>query len=234
MSARITPGSVKICGNRDPEFCCLAADAGADMLGFIFVLGTKRYVELEVAADCVAAAKRSDSQAPLAIGVFVDERPEHINDIARKTNLDVIQLHGQELATEVERIELSVIKVIRPTASETLDDIQRALDTYLTSSNPPVAFLIDGYHAKLHGGTGVKADWDLAADLAANFPVLLAGGLNAENVEDAIGKVRPLGVDVSSGVETEGSRDPEKITSFIRAAKLGFSKMTPRGLAVLA
>jgi len=234
MPARIAPGSVKICGNRDPEFCCLAANAGADLLGFIFVPGTNRYVELEVAAECVATVKHSGARAPQAVGVFVDEQPEHINEIARKTNLDVIQLHGKELATELERIELSVIKVIRSTANETLDDIKRALDTYLTSSNPPVAFLVDGYHAKLHGGTGVKADWDLAADLAANFPVLLAGGLNAENVVDAIGKVKPLGVDVSSGVETDGSRDPEKITSFIRAAKLGFSKLTPRGLAVLA
>jgi phosphoribosylanthranilate isomerase len=234
MPARIAPGSVKICGNRDPEFCRLAARAGADMLGFIFVPGTKRNVELEIAAECIAASKRSVSQAPLAVGVFVDERPEHINDTARRTNLDVIQLHGQESATDLERIERSVIKVIRPTASKTLDEIKRALDTYLTSSNTPVAFLVDGYDAKLHGGAGVKADWDLAADLAANFPVLLAGGLDAENVADAIGKVRPIGVDVSSGVETDGVRDPEKLQSFIGAAKLGFSNFAPRNLTVIA
>jgi phosphoribosylanthranilate isomerase len=92
--------------------------------------------------------------------------------------------------------------------------------------------LIDGFDANHHGGAGVKADWNFAAELAADYPILLAGGLNPENVADAIGTVEPIGVDVSSGVETDGMRDPQKLQSFIEAAKAGFSNLTTRPATV--
>jgi phosphoribosylanthranilate isomerase len=232
MTALIAPGSVKICGNRDPELCGLAAEAGADLLGFIFVPGTKRYVEPGVAAECIDVAKRLVARPPLAVGVFVDDPPAQINEIARTAKLNLIQLHGRELPAELAEIELPVIKVIRPISTEAVADIKRAFESYLKSTNPPIAFLIDGFDAKHHGGAGVKADWDLASDLAAHYPILLAGGLNPENVADAIGKVGPLGVDVSSGVETDGIRDFQKIQSFISAAKKGFAKLAPRNTTV--
>jgi phosphoribosylanthranilate isomerase len=93
---------------------------------------------------------------------------------------------------------------------------------YQSAPVPPVGILVDGYSEQASGGTGARADWSLAAEICAGAPILLAGGLDPENVGDAIQRVRPLGVDVSSGVEIDGIKDSALITQFIRAARAAF------------
>jgi phosphoribosylanthranilate isomerase len=232
MGKVIAHGSVKICGNRDPELCRLAAKAGADLLGFIFVPGVKRYVEPSIAAECISSTSRSGDKAPLAVGIFVDERPSRINEIAGIANLDLIQLHGNERLTDLQVIERPVVKVLRPTERESYEEIERKLEAYLRANNAPIAFLIDRFDAKHYGGAGIKANWNLAAKLASNYPILLAGGLDPDNVADAISTVGPVGVDVSTGVETDGTRDAEKIQAFIAAAKQSFANRSLPGTAV--
>jgi phosphoribosylanthranilate isomerase len=218
----ISPGSVKICGNRDPELCRIAATVGADLLGFIFVPGAKRYIDPAIAAECIEGAKNALSRRLLSVGVFVNELPGRINEIARIAKVDLVQLHGDEPPEELDQIEAPVLKVIKPNSAIAQAETVELIEAYLSVKNAPVAILVDGYHPSLQGGSGVQADWDVAANLARDYPVMLAGGLTAENVARAIAKVAPLGVDVSSGVESEGRRDPEKIIEFIRTAREGF------------
>lgn len=219
----IPPGAVKICGNRDPALCRLAVETGADLLGFIFVPGVKRHIDVELAAECIREAKRVGNRHVLAVGVFVDEEPATINRYAQVAELDLVQLHGGELPESLIEIDFPVVKAIRPKPTETFDEIQRQISKFASAENPPIAYLIDGYDARQHGGFGVRADWNIAADLAKYFPIILAGGLTPENVVLAIEMVCPMGVDVSSGVETKGVRDPEKIKRFILGAKGQFT-----------
>jgi phosphoribosylanthranilate isomerase len=221
----ISSGSVKICGNRDPELCKIAAAAGADLLGFIFVPGAKRYLDPTVAVECIERAKNAGSRRLLSVGVFVDELPGRVNEIARIAKVDLVQLHGNEPPEEMDQIEAPVLKVIKPNSAIAQAEIVALIEAYLNVRNAPVAILIDGSHPTLQGGSGVKADWDVAASLAHDYPVMLAGGLTAENVAGAIAKVAPLGVDMSSGVESEGRRDPEQIIEFIRSAREGFERL---------
>jgi phosphoribosylanthranilate isomerase len=215
----IPPGAVKICGNRDPALCRLAVKTGADLLGFIFVLGVKRQIDVELAAECIQEAKRSADRQLLAVGVFVDEQPATINRYGRVGQFDLVQLHGSEQPESLVEIDFPVVKVIRPKPAETKDVIESQIASYASAENAPIAYLIDGFDARQHGGAGVRADWNLAAEVAKNFPIMLAGGLTPENIGSAIETVCPIGVDVSSGVETEGVRDPEKIKRFILEAK---------------
>jgi phosphoribosylanthranilate isomerase len=100
---------------------------------------------------------------------------------------------------------------------------------YRSAPLPPLGFLVDGYVAEFAGGAGVRADWRLATEIAAAIPILLAGGLEPDNVGEAIRQVRPLGVDVSSGVEIDGVKDARRIEAFIRAARTAFGDGFVRG-----
>src|SRR5262249_42269929 len=109
---------------------------------------------------------------------------------------------------------------------DSIDDVRRLIETYLAARTSPIAFLIDGFDAKLHGGSGKRADWRLVGELAQFYPVILAGGLTPENVGEAIAVCRPMAVDVSSGVETAGLRDEVKISTFVEEAKTAFSRLS--------
>jgi phosphoribosylanthranilate isomerase len=218
----IAPSAVKICGNRDPEICRLAVEAGADLLGFVFVPGVRRQITPELAADCIAEAKRFVSREFDAVGVFADEEPATINRLGRAAGVDLIQLHGREDPEKLDQIDFPIIKVIRPTPDRSRQDLERLIGPFALARNAPVAFLIDGHHPNHLGGEGTRANWSLAAKLARDYPLLLAGGLTPANVGTAINSVRPMGVDVSSGVETEGSKDPEKVQAFIFEARKQF------------
>jgi phosphoribosylanthranilate isomerase len=200
---------VKICGITNLDDALAAVEFGADALGFNFVPNTPRYIEPPQAAEISA-------QLPpfvTIVGVFVDAAIEDIKLIAAQCKLDVLQLHGKEPPDFCRQFNRRVIKAFRIKHQDSLTVLPR----YTVS-----AYLLDTYVKGAMGGTGVTFDWKLAADAKRYGLVLLAGGLNPENVASAIQAVHPYGVDVSSGVEAEpGKKDHGKLKHFIAAVKDG-------------
>ena len=196
---------VKICGIRDELAAMAAVTAGADALGFVFA-PSKRTVT-------PARAKEIISVLPLfvtRVGVFVNAPARDIREIAEYVGLDVLQLHGEEPPEIYSSFRQKVIKVF---------SIGQSVDTDAINSFPADAYLFDTLVAGRQGGTGRTFDWRLIDTATIARPVILAGGLHPDNVREAIAAVSPYGVDVSSGVETEGVKDPDKITEFIRRVK---------------
>jgi len=151
---------------------------------------------------------------PLIVGVFADQPAEEVNDIADAAGLDLVQLSGGETQGFIERIERPVIRAIHVAPGETAFDVFDAI-----SAGSAAGLLLDTASDTARGGTGKLFDWDVAAEVAQRTPFLLAGGLAPENVAEAVTRVQPWGVDVSSGVETNGMKDIEKVRAFIRAVK---------------
>jgi len=200
---------VKICGITDRDDALHAAACGADALGFVFYAASPRYVPPEQAREIIAALPPFVTR----VGLFVNENPGRIREIAGQCGLDALQLHGDELPQDCLLPPYRVIKGVRP---------QRADDLEQLADYPVAALLVDAAVPGQFGGTGQRADWLLAGRLAARQRVILAGGLQPENVAAAVRQVRPYGVDVASGVESApGKKDPERVAAFIRAAKGG-------------
>lgn len=203
---------VKICGLTDEAAARAAALAGADMLGFVFA-PSRRRVTPERAGSVIRAVRSAvgAGRAPGMVGVFVDECPLYVNSVAALCGLDYAQLCGHEDASEAGRLALPAIVA----CSVSREGISR-LEAWRDRA---ALLLFDSQTATERGGTGRTGDWGVAARLARRHPLVLAGGLTPENVAAAIAAVGPLGVDVSSGVETNGRKDPAKVFAFIRAAK---------------
>lgn len=199
---------IKICGITNPEDALLAIEYGADALGFIFYRQSRRYVTPEKAKSII------DQLPPLIlkIGVFVDEEAETILKTVNECRLDGIQLHGNESPEFCSKFRRRVIKGLRPQREDEIANIEE----YKVD-----AFLLDSYHPDMEGGTGTAFDWELAvAAKMFGVPVILAGGLNPENVADAVRLVKPYGIDVASGIESfQGKKDPEKLKEFIEQAR---------------
>lgn len=198
---------VKVCGITNIADALLAAESGADAIGFIFYKPSPRYIAPELARDII------DRLPPFinSVAVFVDEDEKRLKDIIDLCRIDTIQLHGDESPGFCERFKQKVIKTIRVQGEESL----RGLDRYQVS-----AFLLDTYRENIPGGTGRSFDWDLAIGVKRYGPIILAGGLNPENVADATRKVKPYGVDVSSGVEkSPGKKDADKLKRFIERVR---------------
>ena len=203
---------VKICGITNLGDAEVAVKAGADALGFIFYDKSPRYIQANVARQIIA-------QLPpfiLPVGVFVNEETERVRDIVDKCGLALAQLHGDETPAYCESLSRPIMKGIR------LKDRGSFLALAELKGRAEVrGFVIDAFSESAYGGTGQTVDWELAAEAAKAAPILLAGGLTPENVGEAIQKVQPYGVDVSSGVEASpGKKDHQKIQAFISAAKL--------------
>ncbi len=208
---------VKICGITNLKDALVAVDAGADMLGFVFYDRSPRVVRPECAQEIIRVL-RASGYAAKCVGVFVNDSLDYIRDIMRITPLDLVQLHGDEPVELTSALAPCAFKALRPRSRQ---DARLAVERYRVARehNAP-AFLIDAYDAHKFGGTGARADWSIAAQVASEYPILLAVGLNAENVAEAIRAAKPWGVDVSSGVErTPGIKDHSKVRAFIRAAK---------------
>lgn len=214
---------VKICGLTALEDARAALDAGADLLGFIFYAQSPRYISPEqVCAILAGLAERRESF--LAVGVFVNEQPAMIAQLLQTCGLDAAQLHGEEPPEALAAPPLSgrAYKALRPRSPGEANRLagRFALPETGQQGGRLPALLIDAYHPSLRGGAGQRGDWKTAARLAARFPLLLAGGLNARNVSPAIRLVRPWGVDVASGVESEpGRKDYAALRAFVAAAK---------------
>ncbi|MCX7914135.1 MAG: phosphoribosylanthranilate isomerase [Thermodesulfovibrionales bacterium] len=203
---------MKICGITNIEDALFAANYGADAIGFIFFRGSPRYIEPQSAKEII-------SYLPpflTTVGVFVNEDPEKIRKIMEFVGLDILQLHGDE-PPEICRIWSRVIKAFRV---NNLTDL-RTLGSYRTSAN-----LLDAYSPDMYGGTGKTFNWDIAIEAKRYGPVILSGGLNVENVEDAILWVKPYAIDVSSGIEqSKGKKDLKKMREFIIRAKTASSRL---------
>jgi len=194
---------VKICGICDAASAAAAADAGADLLGFHFCTSPRR-VTPEEAKEIIDAI----DVRPRIVGVFIDQDPEEVRQIAEFVGLDMLQLHGSEApGFEAGRPVMKVIKVrdgIVPDASAWPDPI-----------------MLDSWSPDQRGGTGRTWRWDAARELIKRRQVFVAGGLEPGNVGTVVSDFRPYGVDVSSGVESRlRVKDPEKIRQFIRAVRL--------------
>jgi len=203
---------VKICGITQPEDAGAAVEAGADALGFVFVPGTPRFVTVEQAAAVVRALPPFVSK----VGLFVDAPLNEIRETVRVVGLDTIQLHGAETPQFCEALRgvATRLKAFRVRGPETLGDVNRYEGTV-------EAYLLDAYVPGIAGGTGATFDWELAvAARELERPLILAGGLTPETVANAVRRVRPYAVDVSSGVErAPGRKDPDKIDRFIREVR---------------
>lgn len=211
---------VKICGLTRLDDARAALDAGADLLGFNFYPPSPRCVAPESAASIIARLRTEFAgRAFLAVGVFVNETPERVRATLAQCGLDRAQLHGDETPETVRAAGPAAFKALRPASlaeAETWINAQAAPD----DSRVEPAYLIDASHPSLYGGTGQTGDWALARALAARFPILLAGGLSADNVSAAVLAVRPWGVDTASGVErAPGLKDAAKMRAFIAAAR---------------
>jgi phosphoribosylanthranilate isomerase len=218
----IQPGSVKICSLRQPEQARWVVEAGAEMFGLIFA-PTRRQVTPDVAKAIVEKACRANASVqPRAVGVFVKSDVVAINTTIESVGLDAVQLHGEQSLAEIESFCAPVIKAIRVEPGADFENAASRIDAFDRSRKPPIAYLIDGFHPRHAGGQGILADWELARKLAERFPIVLAGGLTPENVGEAIAAVRPLGVDVSSGVETDGVKDRRKVLDFVANARTAF------------
>ncbi len=192
---------VKICGIRRLEHALVAVEAGAYAIGLNFWRPGRRYVAPETAR----AIARALPPFVTRVGVFVDEDPATIRAIADLVGLDALQLHGAETPEFCRQFDRPVIKGVRVRGPESLEGLGR----YRVAG-----FLLDTHVAGEAGGTGQTFDWALAVRVQEAGPVILSGGLTPENVAEAIRAVEPYAVDVASGVETDGEKDPQKIRAF--------------------
>jgi indole-3-glycerol phosphate synthase / phosphoribosylanthranilate isomerase len=198
---------VKICGLRTIDHMQATIKAGADLLGLVFYAPSPRYIQPEQART-LRESLESEQTGPDLVGVFVNKEAGYINELAEQVGLHFVQLHGNESPEFCQEINRPAIKGLRP---HSVDDVAR-VEAYRETT---WRILLDTPTPKW-GGTGETHDWSLASTIARKTPILLAGGLSPQNVAEAITKVRPWGVDVSSGVETDGTKDVEKIQAFIQ------------------
>ena len=211
---------IKICGATSVADATAIADAGADAIGLNFFEGSKRYIDPSDArpmcADLSACVKR--------VGVFVNASTATIRQIASTVALDFVQLHGDEPPDAIADLKgLAVIRAFR------CRDGLEPVGAYLQKcTRLPVAVLLDAYDPQEFGGTGKTLHWpDLvqAEHYIGRIPLVLAGGLTPNNVDEAIRLAKPFGVDVASGVEiSPGTKDTEKCRAFVKSAKLAFSE----------
>jgi phosphoribosylanthranilate isomerase len=200
---------VKICGITNLKDALLAADLGTHALGFNFYPKSPRSIEPEAARDII----KSLPPLVVSVGVFVDEEAEAVREVAATVGLDWIQLHGQESPEYCRAMARRVIKAFR------IQD-QSSLAILPDYRDAVQAFLLDTYRPGTPGGTGETFDWELARQAKDYGPVILAGGLTAANVGQAITSAQPAAVDVASGVEAApGRKDPEKVKKFIEIVK---------------
>jgi phosphoribosylanthranilate isomerase len=195
---------VKICGITSLPDADAAVQAGASALGFVFWPKSPRYVDPHLARAIVGRLPAF----VVPVGVFVNQPVPHVRGVAALVRLGAVQLHGDEDVLYAAAVDYPVIKAV-----STEDDIDR-IDTWPRRTT----LLLDVRDTVARGGTGRTIDWDAAAPIAARRRTILAGGLTPDNVAEAIARVKPFGIDVSSGVEqSPGVKDHERIRALFEA-----------------
>jgi phosphoribosylanthranilate isomerase len=203
---------LKVCGITRAEDAAHAVAHGATALGFIFWTKSPRYIAPERAAGIIAAVPPE----VLTVGVFVDEAEDVVHEVAERTGIAAVQLHGHETPSFVVPGGRRVFRSMTLESSAATCEAWPADTTLLLDAADPVR----------RGGTGTAVDWDAAAAVARRRPIVLAGGLTPGNVGGAIAVVRPFGVDVSSGVEAApGVKDRAKVTEFLTNARAAFERL---------
>ena len=211
---------VKICGIRALEDALVAAEAGADFIGMVFVPERHRRITPKEAKSIVSGVRSSSGNIPRAVGLFADQPIEEVVGIVEFCGLDLVQLCGKESVEYAGQVGCGVIKVVHVAETATAIDDAGTGGRVKDFSGVGHLVTLDRYVEGIQGGTGKGFDWDVAASLSqGGHPFLLAGGLTPENVSDAITAVKPWGVDVSSGVETDGNKDHAKIRDFMHKAR---------------
>ena len=201
----------------------MATEAGADFVGMIFVPQRHRLLDTQTGSRIAQAVRASfpPNQTPKIVGNFADQPQEEVNRIVKECGLDFVQLCGKESLEYCGQIDAGVIKVVHvdpsATATSHVDQVAERVQTYAGVGH---LVTLDRMVVGIQGGTGHRFDWAFAAELSQRgLPFVLAGGLTPENVAQAIDEVQPWGVDVSSGVETDGVKDQDKIQAFINNAR---------------
>lgn len=196
---------VKICGITQREDAISAVQCGAVALGFIFYPPSPRYIKPEDAKIIISALPDN----VVTLGVFVNDKPEAMKRILNYCNLDMIQMHGDESPNDCRHFPSQML--IKAVALKNESDLTRAC------AYPVAAILVDSRHAGLYGGTGKKANWDLANRMKEKRSLVLSGGLNAKNVTEAIKTVKPAALDINSGAEqSPGRKDHKKMEQIFK------------------
>ncbi|MFZ3172196.1 MAG: phosphoribosylanthranilate isomerase [Carboxydocellales bacterium] len=196
---------VKICGITDLTIALGAVAAGADAIGFVFAESRRR-----ISPNAAQLIIKNLPPFVTTVGVFVDEALTTLNEIANYCGLDVVQLHGSESPQYCQQVKRPVLKAIR---------IATAADLEQMAEYEVRGFLLDTFIPGQLGGTGQTFPWHLARAGDKNHPIIVAGGLTPDNVQQALAQAEPFGVDVSSGVETDGIKDLAKIQKFINRVR---------------
>ncbi|MQF82962.1 phosphoribosylanthranilate isomerase [SAR202 cluster bacterium AD-802-E10_MRT_200m] len=233
---------IKICGISQLEHMITAAEVGADLVGMVFVPGVRRKIDTITAQKIIINFRKQFPDRPKIVGLFANQPIRTVNHISNAVGLDWLQLCGQEdelFWANIKRPFLQVVHVPDPPAEGTNDIVNNvvigpetvmrnyrfstvaALTRRLDQINQNGGLgLLDRESSVQPGGLGQPFDWTLAQELTENhYRFILAGGLTPKNINQALQTVQPYGVDVSSGVETDGKKDPEKIISFVQQVR---------------
>ena len=239
---------VKICGNREPADVLAAAGAGADFVGIVFAESTRR-VDVAQAQSMVRALGEPlatheialpppargharedrrewfdhgarvleaylDAKRPLTVGVFADQPMDEVNELAQESGVDLVQLSGDESWDDCLLVTKQTIQVVHVSPIDSPSDPLAYVEPGFA-----VGLMLDSAHGPHRGGSGRPFDWEVARAVAAELPMLLAGGLTPENVGAAIEQVRPWAVDVASGAERDGAKDHDLVRAFLAAVR---------------
>ncbi|MCL4417020.1 MAG: phosphoribosylanthranilate isomerase [Actinobacteria bacterium] len=225
---------IKICGITNEEDALKISDLGADALGLIFSTKSARKIESGRAKEITSAVKdkfinkrfpplrRPNKKEPSFVGVFVNEDIDRVIEITKKLGLDYVQLSGDETPDYLKKIKkhnknIKLIKLIR--VKDNVSSFAAISKQMLKFKKTADLFLLDTFKENIYGGTGKSFNWEIVKGLSKDFPVILAGGLDCENVAGAIQIVKPFGIDASTKLEeSPGKKDIGKVEIFIKNA----------------
>ena len=219
---------VKICGLGTPADACVAAEAGADYIGMVFVPERHRRITPDAATEITESVRALDGPPPQVVGLFADQPLDEVNSVVAHCSLDAVQLCGRESVNYAAGVDCQVIKVVHvPASYRPPDDVPQLADRVTEYVDAGCLVTLDRLVEGIQGGTGHSFNLDVAASLSSRgSSFLLAGGLTPANVGRVISAVRPWGVDVSSGVETIGKKDRRKIQRFVENARHADAALT--------
>jgi phosphoribosylanthranilate isomerase len=208
---------IKICGLTDAATLTTAAAAGVDFLGMVLAPSTRRVTPVQ--ACCLVKYAHAIKSQSKMVGVFVNAPAAEVNRLADFCCLDYVQLSGDEDQAYCLEIERPLIKAVHISSQTTQKMVMEEIENDLALKLPGFIILLDTGLGKAHGGTGKTFDWQLASEVAGRYPIMVAGGLNPDNVGALVRQVHPWGVDVSSGVEINGKKDETKIRAFMEEVR---------------
>jgi phosphoribosylanthranilate isomerase len=201
---------LKVCGITELEDARYLAPLGVDYLGFIQHEESPRYAPPALAAEILEWV-----HGPTPVGVFVNDSADAINAAVDEAGFEMAQLHGEEAPAVVEAVDVPVIKAVRVRHDASSDQLRAVFERY---HNVVDYFLLDTHHSSTWGGTGESFNWRVARDLSSEYPIFLAGGIDADNVERAVMTMRPFAIDLSSSLEDDpGQKSFGKIDAFMDA-----------------